>query len=111
MGRFAEFQYYAFLIALGFLTSYIGYILVPARGPRFLLKHLQHIPLQGLWLFQGMQNTLDRLESALASMTQTGDERAKIMTRLDAIANGLRISTRSAQRCAPRSASTNRTFT
>jgi membrane-associated phospholipid phosphatase len=62
--RYAEFQYYAFLIALGFLASYIGYMFVPARGPRFLLKHLQHIPLQGLWLFQGMQNTLDRLESA-----------------------------------------------
>ena len=63
-GRFAEFQYYAFLIALGFLASYVGYLFVPARGPRFLLKHLQHIPLQGMWLFQAMQNTLDRLESA-----------------------------------------------
>src|SRR5262249_449532 len=39
--RFAEFRYYAFLIALGFLASYVGYLLVPARGPRFLLKHLQ----------------------------------------------------------------------
>ncbi len=63
-GRTADFQYYAFLIALGFLASYLGYILVPARGPRFLLKHLQHFPLQGLWLFQTMQNALDRLESA-----------------------------------------------
>jgi membrane-associated phospholipid phosphatase len=62
--RYADFQYLAFLIALGFLASYIGYILVPARGPRFLLKHLQHIPLQGLWLFNTMQSTLDRLESA-----------------------------------------------
>ena len=63
-GRTREFQYYAFLIALGFLASYLGYIAVPARGPRFLLKHLQHIPLQGLWLFQGMQGALDKLESA-----------------------------------------------
>jgi len=62
--KYAEFQYYAFLIALGFLVSYIGYFLVPARGPRFLLKHLQHMPLQGLWLFQTMQSGLDRLESA-----------------------------------------------
>jgi membrane-associated phospholipid phosphatase len=62
--RIAEFQYYGFLIALGFLASYVGYLLVPARGPRFLLKDLQHIPLQGLWLFQAMQGTLDRLESA-----------------------------------------------
>ena len=63
-GRYREFQYYAFLIALGYLVSYVGYLLVPARGPRFLLRHLQHIPLQGTWLFQGMQYTLDRLESA-----------------------------------------------
>jgi len=62
--RFREFQYYAFLIALGYLASYIGYLIVPARGPRFLLNHLQHIPLQGLWLFHAMQSTLDRLESA-----------------------------------------------
>jgi membrane-associated phospholipid phosphatase len=62
--RIAEFQYCAFLIALGFLASYIGYLAVPARGPRFLLKDLQHIPLHGLWFFNGMQSTLDRLESA-----------------------------------------------
>jgi membrane-associated phospholipid phosphatase len=63
-GRRAEFRYYAFLIALGFLVSYVGYLLVPARGPRFLLAHLQHVPLRGLWLFNGMQSSLDRLESA-----------------------------------------------
>ena len=62
--KFKEFQYYAFLIALGFLVSYVGYVIVPARGPRFLLRHLQNIPLQGLWLFRGMQTALDRLESA-----------------------------------------------
>ena len=62
--RYRDFQYYAFLIALGYLVSYVGYLLVPARGPRFLLQHLQHVPLQGVWLFHGMQTTLDRLESA-----------------------------------------------
>ena len=62
--RFAAFRYCAFLISLGFLASYIGYILVPARGPRFLLDHLQHSPLQGGWMVQVMRTTLDRLESA-----------------------------------------------
>jgi membrane-associated phospholipid phosphatase len=61
---YAEFQYYAFLIALGFLVSYVGYLLVPARGPRFLLREFQHLPLQGLWFFNSMQSALDRLESA-----------------------------------------------
>jgi len=60
--RYGEFQYFAFLIAVGFLTSYIGYLAVPARGPRFLLKPLEHLPLRGLWLFANMQQTLDRLE-------------------------------------------------
>jgi membrane-associated phospholipid phosphatase len=63
-GRYAEFQYLAFLIALGFLASYVGYLIVPARGPRFLLRHLQHAPLKGLWLFHWMRGTLDQLESA-----------------------------------------------
>ncbi len=62
--RYRDFQYYAFLIALGFLASYVGYLLVPARGPRFLLAPLQHEPLRGLWLFTRMQAGLDRLESA-----------------------------------------------
>jgi len=63
-GRFGEFQYYAFVIALGYLVSYVGYLLVPARGPRFLLHAEQTFPLQGLWFFEYMQRALDTLESA-----------------------------------------------
>ena len=62
--RYADFQYYGFLIALGFLVSYLGYLVLPARGPRFLLKSAQHFPLSGLWLFEHLQSGLDRLESA-----------------------------------------------
>ncbi|HTM50768.1 MAG TPA: phosphatase PAP2 family protein [Bryobacteraceae bacterium] len=62
--RYREFRYYAFLIPLGFLVSYVGYLLVPARGPRFLLHHLQHFELRGLFLFNWLQSTLDRIESA-----------------------------------------------
>ena len=49
---------------MGYLVSYLGYLVIPARGPRFLLKHLEHVPLQGMWLFHGMQSMLDKLESA-----------------------------------------------
>lgn len=62
--RFEEFRRYAFLISLGYLVSYLGYLLVPARGPRFLLAHLQNVPLQGLWLCDTLRAGLDRLESA-----------------------------------------------
>ncbi len=63
-GRFREFRYCAFLIAFGFLVSYVGYMFVPARGPRFLLDPLQHQPLEGRWFFHWMRSTLDRLESS-----------------------------------------------
>jgi len=62
--RYKEFRYCAFLLSLGFLACYAGYMVVPARGPRFFLQDFQHIPLQGTWMFQAMQGSLDRLESA-----------------------------------------------
>ena len=62
--RFCEFRYYAFLIATGFLVSYVGYFAAPARGPRFLLNDLQTYDLSGLWLYNGLRGLLDRIESA-----------------------------------------------
>jgi membrane-associated phospholipid phosphatase len=62
--RPAEFRQYAFLISLGFLISYVGYLLVPARGPRFLLAALQTRPIHGLWLTDSLRSLSDRLESA-----------------------------------------------
>ena len=61
--RYADFRYYAFLIAVGFLVSYAGYALVPARGPRFFLRSLQTTDLRGLWVTRALQATLDHLES------------------------------------------------
>ncbi|HEY3026796.1 MAG TPA: phosphatase PAP2 family protein [Pyrinomonadaceae bacterium] len=60
--RMSEFRYYGFLISFGFLVSYLFYFLVPARGPRFLLGHLQQSELQGVWAFQWFRALLDRLE-------------------------------------------------
>jgi PAP2 superfamily len=62
--RFEEFRSYAFLLTLGFLVSYLGYLLVPVKGPRFFLASLQTEPLRGLWLFERVRATLDVLESA-----------------------------------------------
>jgi membrane-associated phospholipid phosphatase len=62
--RFDEFRSYAFLLTLGFLVSYLGYLLVPVRGPRFFLASLQTEPLRGLWLFERVRAALDVLESA-----------------------------------------------
>jgi membrane-associated phospholipid phosphatase len=51
-----------FLIMLCFYLSYIGYILMPAIGPRFTMNHLQHRDLEGLFIAAPIQEFLNRLE-------------------------------------------------
>ena len=51
-----------FLIMLCFYLSYIGYILMPAIGPRFTISHLQNRDLQGLFITGPLQEILNRLE-------------------------------------------------
>jgi membrane-associated phospholipid phosphatase len=53
-----EFRLGTFVIALTFLVSYLGYLLLPARGPRFM----EYPPLQGLWAFHSLQHILDKME-------------------------------------------------
>lgn len=57
-----EFRYGTFLIAVTFLVSYLGYLVLPARGPRFMAYASHYPALQGLWTFPSLQNLLDTLE-------------------------------------------------
>jgi membrane-associated phospholipid phosphatase len=57
-----EFRLGTFTIALTFLVSYLGYLLLPARGPRFMEYASHYAPLQGLWAFHSFQSILDKLE-------------------------------------------------
>jgi len=57
-----EFRYGTFLIAATFLITYVGYLIVPARGPRFMDYASFYPQLQGLWTFNFFKNLLDRLE-------------------------------------------------
>ena len=58
----AEFRYGAFLLAATFLISYLGYLVLPARGPRLLPYSVMYPPLRGLWTFPFLQRLLDSLE-------------------------------------------------
>ncbi|MDH4230733.1 MAG: phosphatase PAP2 family protein [Nitrospirota bacterium] len=51
-----------FLIMLCFYLSYMGYMLMPAIGPRFTLNHLQSRELEGLLITEPLQQLLNRLE-------------------------------------------------
>src|SRR5260370_24991996 len=56
-----EFRYCTFLVIVTFLITYLGYIAMPARGPRFMDYAARHPALHGLWLFHFFQRTLDRV--------------------------------------------------
>ena len=58
----AAFDRSLFLIMLCFYLSYIGYMLMPAIGPRYTMAHLQNSELGGLFLAGHIQDILNRLE-------------------------------------------------
>jgi membrane-associated phospholipid phosphatase len=63
-GWFDKYHFWVFIVAFGFYVSYLGYIVVPATGPRFLplIKDAQTFPLKGVWLFGTIRAALDEAE-------------------------------------------------
>lgn len=63
--RIGNVKYEAFIILYGFLLSYIGYILVPAIGPRFTLHdfYLKEVELPGLFLTEFLREIVNSGES------------------------------------------------
>lgn len=63
--RIGNVKYEAFIILYGFLLSYIGYILVPAIGPRFTLHdfYLKGVELPGLFLTEFLREIVNSGES------------------------------------------------
>jgi membrane-associated phospholipid phosphatase len=62
--KLETFQFWVFVAVFGFYLSYLGYIAVPAIGPRFLpsITAAQTKPLTGIWLFRYVRETLDSAE-------------------------------------------------
>ncbi len=57
-----EFDRTLFLILFCFYLSYLGYILMPAIGPRFTINHLQTTELRGLFVAEPIQRFLNQIE-------------------------------------------------
>jgi len=55
-------NYALFALSLGYYISYIGYILLPAIGPRYALESLNAHPLNGTILYQHISVLLNSLE-------------------------------------------------
>ena len=63
--KLKEFDYSAFIIVYGFVLSFIGYILVPAIGPRFTLHNFEmnNIELPGLFITDFLREIVNSGES------------------------------------------------
>jgi membrane-associated phospholipid phosphatase len=57
------YDYYVFMTCYGFFLSYLGYILVPAIGPRFTLRAVYTTELHGVWLYPYLADLINFLES------------------------------------------------
>jgi len=57
-----EFNRTLFLVLFCFYLSYLGYILMPAIGPRFTIDHLQNAELRGLFIAEPIRSVLNKLE-------------------------------------------------
>ena len=60
--RIKRLNYTLFALSLGYYISYLGYILIPAIGPRYTLSYLTHIPLRGGVVFKVIHPLLNSLE-------------------------------------------------
>lgn len=60
--RKLEFNESIFVLTFGYYASFIGYILLPAIGPRFTLTPFHSVPLDGTWITDFVRDTLNALE-------------------------------------------------
>jgi len=58
--RYLAFRFSATIVLIAFYLSYLGYLLVPAIGPRFTIHH--QVPLKGVFLTSQLKQLLNFLE-------------------------------------------------
>ena len=78
-GRFGAFEEVLFGILLCFYLSYVGYLLVPAIGPRFTLSHLQSGDLQLYPVIETIQEALNALEKNKTDAFPSGHTAVSLM--------------------------------
>jgi membrane-associated phospholipid phosphatase len=57
-----KLNYALFALSLGYYISYIGYIILPAIGPRYSLAYLEHMPIHGGLVYNFIHPILNSLE-------------------------------------------------
>lgn len=84
-GRYGDFREFCCVLMLGYLLSYLGYFMTPARGPRILFAEEYSMPLVGVWLTTTIQQTLDTLEGVQWDACPSGHTAVAIIVLVQAI--------------------------
>lgn len=79
-GKMEAFYFVAFQIVYGFYLSYMGYFVIPAVGPRFILTDIQTIGLHGVWLRESIDHLLSTLEQRQHDAFPSGHTMITVMT-------------------------------
>jgi membrane-associated phospholipid phosphatase len=79
-GWFAKFHFWVLILMLGLLSSYLGYLAVPAIGPRFILADQQTQPLTGIFLYETIRTTLDKAEGITRDCFPSGHTELTLLT-------------------------------
>jgi membrane-associated phospholipid phosphatase len=61
--EFYKFREFGMALGLCFYLGLLGYLLVPAIGPRYAMAHEFTVPLQGIWLTERAAAAWDMIES------------------------------------------------
>lgn len=77
--QFEKFHFWVFVLMLGFYLSYLGYIAVPAIGPRFILADQQSAPLTGVFFYETIRAALDRAEGITRDCFPSGHTELTIL--------------------------------
>jgi membrane-associated phospholipid phosphatase len=68
-----------FILTFGYYTSFIGYILFPAIGPRYAMAHLYSIPLEGSLLTDLVRDGLNAIEHNKRDCMPSGHTQIALM--------------------------------
>ncbi len=78
--KFPELERSIFILLFGYYTSFVGYILFPAIGPRYTMAHLYSVPLEGSLLTDVVRDVLNLLEHNKRDCMPSGHTQIVLMT-------------------------------
>jgi len=88
-----EEEFYTFTTAISmlFFLSLLGYLAVPAIGPRYTLVSYQHIPLYGMWCADELMALLNQVEGLNRDCFPSGHAAMAVMVWIESYLRGRKL--------------------